>query len=427
MMHTIFAQATARGKAGVAIIRISGPDAVSVGCAIAGNLPDAGNSALRLLRDQSGMILDQALVLFFEGPASFTGEDVVELQLHGSVAITKAVEAAILATGLARMAEAGEFTQRALLNDRLDLAQVEGLGNLIEAETEAQRQQAFAVFSGAVSEKTERWRADLLRAAALLEASIDFVDEDVPVDVVPEVKALFHRVDFELGEEITGSHVAERLRDGFEVAILGAPNAGKSTLINALAGRDIAITSEVAGTTRDVIEARLDVDGLPVTFLDTAGLRATEDRIERVGVERAIERALGADLRILLETPDWVPPSALTDRIDIAFRAKADLFGGEGVSGATGQGIDDLLAFVGGALADRMSSIRTIVSDRQREGLGRARADLILAMDLLNRDAELEIVAEHARLAMRSLDSMIGRVDVEDVLGEIFSRFCIGK
>lgn len=426
-MQTIFAQATARGKAGVAIIRVSGPGCVGIASELLGYTPPVGQAVVRTVRNAEGGILDQALTIFFEGPRSFTGEDVLELHLHGSVAVTHAVEAAIIGTGLARPAEAGEFTQRALLNDRLDLSQVEGLGDLIEAETEAQRQQAFSVFSGAVSETTEAWRGDLLRAAGLLEATIDFVDEDVPVDVVPEVAQLLTRVLEGLGAEIRGSHVAERVRDGFEVAILGAPNAGKSTLLNALAGREIAITSELAGTTRDVLEARLNVYGIPVSFLDTAGLRETDDVVERIGVERAVARALVADLRVLLQVEDWKQPEELRGKIDISVNAKADLHGNGGVSGKTGEGIEALLNRVHEILSDRMSVVRTTISARQRAGMSRAESDLKQAIDLISVEHDLEIIAEHVRNAVRSLDSIIGRVDVEDVLGEIFSRFCIGK
>ncbi|MBL4629479.1 MAG: tRNA uridine-5-carboxymethylaminomethyl(34) synthesis GTPase MnmE [Roseicyclus sp.] len=426
-MQTIFALATARGKAGVAVVRVSGPDALAIGRHLVGVVPEPGRFVLRRICNASGEILDRGLVLFFKAPASFTGEDVLELQLHGSVAVVKAVEDAIRDTGLARLAEPGEFTQRALLNDTLDLTQVEGLGSLIEAETEAQRKLAQTVFSGGLSEKTEDWRSLLVRAASLLEASIDFVDEDVPVDVVPEVYQLVEELLGELQEEIEGTVVAERVRDGFEVAILGAPNAGKSTLLNALAGRDIAITSEVAGTTRDVIEARLDVAGMPVTFLDTAGIRDTDDVVEKIGVDRAVSRALAADLRILLVTDDWVDTAELSDKIDFRYRAKVDLVGGVGISGLSGAGLPELIEDVANVLTERMATIRTAITARQRGGMQRASTALLATREVLNSSGELELAAEHIRTALRALDSVIGRVDVETLLGEIFSRFCIGK
>lgn len=424
-MQTIFALATARGKAGVAVIRISGPDAFDVGRRLVDSLPGPGEFRLRDVLSASGEVLDRGLVLAFKAPASFTGEDSVELQLHGSVAVVRAVENAIKATGLARMAEAGEFTQRALLNDMLDLTQVEGLGRLIDAETEAQRKVAQASLEGGLSEKSKGWRTALIRAAALLEASIDFVDEDVPVDVTPEVQDLLEGLRDQFQDEIKGSFVAERLGAGFEVAIVGAPNAGKSTLLNALAGRDIAITSDVAGTTRDVIEARHDVSGLPVTFLDTAGLRETTDSVERMGVDRAVERALAADLVILLQTNDWEEPEALVGKIDFRYQAKSDV--GGGVSGLTGAGIDVLLGDVERLLLERMATVRSAVTDRQREGVQRAQRAIDVALGGLMSTGELELVAEHVREAQRSLDSVIGHVDVENLLGEIFSRFCIGK
>ncbi len=426
-MHTVFALATARGKAGVAIIRISGPEAMQIGTTLCGSLPKAGQHAVRTVRNSDKSVLDQPLVLFFSGPNSFTGEDVVELHLHGSVAVIRAVEQAILATGLAREAEAGEFTKRALLNDRLDLAQVEGLGDLVEAETEAQRQQAQRVFSGALSVKMGDLRDRGIRAAALLTATIDFADEEVPVDVSPEVESLLTGIISDLTSEIAGSHVAERVRDGFEIAILGAPNAGKSTLLNALAGREIAITSDIAGTTRDVIEARLDIDGLAVTFLDTAGLRETEDEVEQIGVTRALERALAADLRVLLATDGFQLPDALEGKVDLSYAAKSDLTGAGGVSGLTGDGLDVMISDISAILADRVAQVKTAISARQRGGMQRAVAEFERALAIVRGSGEVEIAAEHVQDGLRALDSVIGRVDVENILGEIFSRFCIGK
>jgi tRNA modification GTPase len=426
-MQTIFALATARGKAGVAIIRVSGPDAKEIGIALCGSVPEAGRHGVRNVVSRDGEVLDQALVLFFEGPRSFTGEDVVELHLHGSIAVIQAVERQITASGLARPAEAGEFTKRALLNDRLDLAQVEGLSDLVEAETEAQRVQAQRVFSGEMFEKMSRLRDLGIRAAALLTATIDFADEEVPVDVMPEVIDLIDILSKKLTEEIDGSFVAERVREGFEVAIIGAPNAGKSTLLNALAGREIAITSSVAGTTRDVIEARLDVGGLAVTFLDTAGLRETDDQVESIGVGRAIERALAADLRVLLETDDFVMPPELLDKIDLRYGAKADATGSGGVSGVTGEGVDRLIADVSEVLVKRVAQVKTAISSRQRDGMSRARSEFLEAASVLYSTRESEIAAQHVQDGLRALDSVIGRVDVENILGEIFSRFCIGK
>ncbi len=419
MGDTIFALASARGKAGVAVFRISGPGAVaSVGrlCAV----PER----MGLRRLVWGEVLDEALVLRFPTGASFTGEEVVELQVHGSLAVIRAVSAALLAVGL-RPAEAGEFTRRALENGRLDLARVEGLADLVEAETEAQRRQALRVFSGAIGARAEGWRAKLIRAAALIEATIDFADEDVPVDVTQEVIDLIEVLQSELRAEFAGSVVAERVRDGFEVAIVGAPNAGKSTLLNALAGREAAITSEIAGTTRDVIEVRMDLGGLAVMLLDTAGLRETEDRVEAIGVARALQRAERADLRVfLLAEPDEALMMTPLPG-DVVVLGKGDLRG-EGVSGLTGLGVDDLVARVRRELEARVAGAGVMTRARHRYAMERA----VEALDLARNQLKLvgaELDAEDLRRAGRALDVLVGRVDVEDLLDEIFSSFCIGK
>ncbi|WP_439139524.1 tRNA uridine-5-carboxymethylaminomethyl(34) synthesis GTPase MnmE [Roseicyclus sp.] len=427
-MHTIFALATARGKSGVAILRISGPSAHDIGRTFAGTLPHAGETALRRLRDGEGALLDEALVLRFDAPHSFTGEDIVEFQVHGSIAVIRAVEAAIGATGLARMAEPGEFTRRALLNGQLDLAQVEGLSDLIAAETEVQLRQAQQLFSGGMREFAEICRADLIRATALIEATIDFADEEVPVDVSPEVGALIQNVLGRIDGQLAGYHAAERVRNGFEVAIIGPPNAGKSTLINKIAGREIAIISEFAGTTRDVLEVRVDLDGLPVTFLDTAGLRDADDVIEQIGVARARSRAAGADLRILLldgvqSQGDFSPGVP----VDLRYMTKADVTG-VGISAMRGDGIDQLLRDVSSLLNDRVSGMSLASHERHRQALERAKGLLLVTKSVFQHgDDGAEILALHLRDAVAALDSLIGRVDVEAVLGEIFAQFCIGK
>jgi tRNA modification GTPase len=360
-MSTIYALATARGKAGVAVVRISGPLAFSAVRILVGDLPRLRQAGLRKLRDSSGDVLDEALVLLFEDGHSFTGEEVAELQLHGSIATVQAVLRSLGEIEGLRLADPGEFTRRALENERLDLAQVEGLGDLIEAETEAQRKQAMRVLSGVLGEKAAIWRKDLIRAAALLEATIDFADEDVPVDVSPEVLSLLDASTASLQAELAGSAMAERIREGFEVAIVGPPNAGKSTLLNALAGRDAAITSEIAGTTRDVIEVRMDLRGLPVTFLDTAGLRETGDIIENIGIKRAVERAEMADLRVFL-SPDGAEVSALEMRPgDLFVRSKADISPTDGlsVSAKTGAGIAELISQIANTLEGRASGLNS--------------------------------------------------------------------
>jgi len=368
-------------------------------------------------------------VLVFPDQHSFTGEHVVELQCHGSPAVTAAILTTLSGIEGLRAAEPGEFTRRALENGRLDLAQVEGLADLIDAETEAQRRQALRVFSGDLGKRAEEWRQSLIRAAALLEATIDFADEDVPVDVSPEVTQLVAQVRESLEKEIAGVQTAERVRTGFEVAIVGAPNVGKSTLLNILAGREAAITSEYAGTTRDVIEVRMDLSGLPVTLLDTAGIRETSDAVESIGVDRARQRATQADLRVFLldqdATPD-VPPGP----DDIILRAKADLLSDPtgAISGVTGYGVPSLIASITDTLQSRSSVIGIATRLRHKLAMERAVFSLISAQPLIAPgEAHADITAEELRTAIRALDSLVGRIDVENILDEIFASFCLGK
>ncbi|GGE55395.1 tRNA uridine-5-carboxymethylaminomethyl(34) synthesis GTPase MnmE [Actibacterium pelagium] len=429
-MDTIYALATARGKAGVAVIRISGPHARAALSALGASEPPARRAALREIF-WDGVLLDQALVLLFPKGASFTGEEVVELHLHGSPATVRAVLQALSEIDGLRMAEAGEFTRRALENETLDLAQVEGLSDLLEAETEAQRRQALQVLSGAIGERAEAWRAKLIRAAALLAATIDFADEEVPVDVTPEVLELLDEVASDLKAEADGVAVAERIRDGFEVAIVGAPNAGKSTLLNALAGREAAITSEYAGTTRDVIEVRMELHGLPVTVLDTAGLRETEDVVEGIGIDRARQRATDADLRVFLLSGPDDKPGLDPAPDDLIVHGKADLetWGDAlAVSGKTGVGVGTLVSGITEVLETRAARAATMTRERHRlavlsaiTSVENARNQVIGAPDLA------ELAAEELNSAARALDSLVGRVDVEHILDEIFSSFCIGK
>jgi len=432
MHDTIFALATARGRAGVAVVRVSGPLAWDAVTELVNDLPEPKRSALRIVRTSDGEPLDEALILTFDSGASFTGERVVEIHLHGSAAVVAAVLRELSKLDGIRLAEAGEFTRQALDNGRLDLAQVEGLADLIDAETEAQRRQALTVMRGALSKKTEVWRGALIRAVALLEVTIDFADEEVPVDVSPEVLELIDSARRGMQAEADGSSISERIRDGFEVAIIGRPNVGKSTLLNTLAKKDAAITSAIAGTTRDVIEVRMDLLGLPITLLDTAGLRVSDDEIEILGVERAKERADAADVRIFL-----LDVSEIHGALGVEYRAgdiiaygKADIATADGlsVSGLTGVGVEELLDQLFEELGRRAAGASSAVRERHRIAL----IDGIEALDSaeihVNAGAEWsDLAAEDMRQALRSLDSMIGRVDVENVLDVIFSSFCIGK
>ncbi len=430
--ETIFALASARGRSGVAVVRVSGARAWSAAAALAGPLPEPRRAVLRTLRTAEGEAIDTAVVLLFAAGASFTGEPVAEFQVHGSAAVIAALLGALGAMPGLRPAEPGEFTRRALESGRLDLAQVEGLADLIAAETEAQRRQALALASGALGRRAEGWRVRLVRAAALLAATIDFADEDVPEDVMPEVRALIGEVAGELARELAGADAAERIREGFEVAIVGAPNAGKSTLLNALAGRDAALTSDVAGTTRDVIEVRMDIAGLPVTLLDTAGLRAAGDRVEAMGVARALERARAADLRVFLLGGEGDARAMLAPAPgDLVVRGKADLGapdGGLAVSGLTGAGLGELVAAIGSRLEPLAAGAGLAGRARHRAALGRAAAALEAAAAEAARGAgRAELAAEELRRATGALESLVGRVDVEHLLDEIFASFCIGK
>lgn len=427
-METIFALASARGKAGVSVIRVSGPKASEAGRLLAGSLPAPRVAGLRKLR-LGDEVLDEAVVLVFEHGASFTGENIVEFHIHGSIATVTAVLNALASIAGLRLAEPGEFTRRALENGCLDLTQVEGLSDLIDAETEAQRKQALKVLSGAVGKVADRWRLDMIRAAALIEATIDFADEEVPVDVSPEVIVLIDGVLREIREETRRIAASERIREGFEVAIVGRPNAGKSTLLNALAGRDAAITSEVAGTTRDVIEVRMDLGGIAVTLLDTAGLRDTQDVVEKIGIDRAVSRANASDLRVFLIDEGEIPLLEPRDD-DLVVRGKADLLPTEGlaVSGKTGAGLDQLVGEITRILESRAAGAGVMTRERHRiamktalQAMESARNEVLLGSD------RAEMAAEELRTAVRALESLVGRVDVEHLLDEIFSSFCIGK
>lgn len=429
-MDTIFALASAPGKSGVAVIRVSGPAAFHAGRALAGTLPEPRTSGLRKLRSQEGDVIDEALVLTFNGPKSFTGEDSLEFQTHGSQAVVSALLASLALQPGLRLADPGEFTRRALENNRLDLAQVEGLSDLIEAETEAQRRQALRTFSGELGTKVETWRADLVRAMALLEVTIDFADEEVPEDVYPEVQTLLSGLSQKLKFEQAGTFVTERIRNGFEVAILGAPNVGKSSLLNRLAQREAAITSNIAGTTRDVVEVRLDLDGLPVTLLDTAGLRDTEDEIERIGISRALTRSESADVRLVLTEDGRLPKGLTLQDDDMIVQAKADQTELDlpfAISTVTGQGIEHVIRAISSRLSSRAAHAGTATHLRHRLAISSAVDSIDRARDAMSDGIPVELVIEDLRQSLIGLESLIGRVGVENILDEIFASFCLGK
>ncbi|MFN4353918.1 tRNA uridine-5-carboxymethylaminomethyl(34) synthesis GTPase MnmE [Parvibaculum sp.] len=435
-METIYALSSAAGRAGIAVLRLSGPHVRRAVAALTGRGPGRPRAAeLRRLSDpETGAALDRGLLLFFEAPHSFTGEDVAEFHVHGGRAVVAAVLAALAKIEGLRAAAPGEFTRRAFEAGKLDLTEVEGLADLIDAETEAQRAQALRQMEGALGSLYEGWRARLMKALAYAEAEIDFPDEEVPGDLIeklgPEIAALAAEIAAHLNDGGKG----ERLRDGVEVAIVGPPNAGKSSLLNRLAKRDAAIVSGEAGTTRDVLEVRLDIGGVPVTLADTAGLREAGGEIEREGVRRALAMAEAADLRIVVAAPDAGGDFALARGDDIRVFNKLDLAGevpagAIGVSALTGAGLERLEA----ALQDRIGAAfearehPVITRARHREGLRDCMVSLDRAGEALGRGLDAELVAEDLRLAARALGRITGRVDVEDLLDVIFRDFCIGK
>lgn len=425
---TIYSQATAPGKAGVAIVRISGPGAIEALTAIAGPPPEPRYLALRRLRDQEEVI-DDALVVRFDPGASFTGEAVAELHLHGGVAVVARTLAALSRQPGLRPASAGEFTRRALDAGRLDLTQVEGLADLIDAETEAQRRVAVAISTGSLSATVEKLRASAIEALALVEASIDFADEDdAPEDVAAEVGERIGYMMRELTALVGVTKVGERIRDGFRVALVGAPNVGKSSLLNAISGKEAAIESPIAGTTRDVIEVACDIGGLPVTFVDMAGLRASDNAVEAEGVRRAFRVAEDADLRLFLSSPDVaaVDANGLFREGDLTVWTKSDLGAGIAdlsVSSLSRDGLTELLDEIAERLRSR--AMASVSASRSRQTIIMSKA-----IDDLSHVAPgeaLEIASANFRAVIDRLDELIGVVGTEDVLGEIFSRFCMGK
>lgn len=430
--ETIFAPATAKGKSAVAIIRISGAKTAKVLIDLIGSVPQERVLSLRRLKHpQSGEFLDQAMVVFFPNGQSYTGEEAAELHIHGGRATLNAVANCLLEEGL-RMAEPGEFTLRALQNGKMDLAQVEGLGDLIAAETEAQRKQAHLAHDGNVTKVSSGWKKDLTYCLALLETEIEFSEEDLPPNVKNQARNVILQLQETLKGEVGGVDIAERLREGFEVAIIGQPNSGKSTLLNYLAGREAAITSNYAGTTRDVLEVYMELEGLPVCFLDTAGIRDSSDPIEKIGIERTKTRARDADIRIfLLEENGQIFPEIECRKGDLELRAKADLIKetqSRGISGLTGQGVDLMLQDISRVLENRVAKVGVATNARHRQAIGQSLEHLVKAYSELGREnCQDEIVAEDLRQAIRALETITGTIDIEQVLGEIFANFCIGK
>ncbi len=428
-MDTIFALATAPGRAGVSIIRVSGTLAKHVSEFLTGKSLKHRQASYVTFRGADGTVIDTGLALYFKEGKSFTGESVVEFHLHGSRAVVARMFQELGEFSDVRQALPGEFTKRALINGKLSLTQVEGLADLIDAETESQRKLANRIMVGELRDKSLAWRSQLVRAAALLEASLDFADDEVPYDVTPEVTDLVRNVANELRQDMKSAVITERVQSGFEVAIVGRPNVGKSTLLNYLAGRDAAITSEIAGTTRDVIEVRMDLNGLAVTLVDTAGIHDSTEQIEKIGIELALKRFEQSDIAVFVVEPGRSPVTTPRKQ-DIVVQGKADLIGEEvgRVSGVTGYGMPELVDRISSYLSGLAASAGMASRERHRHAITNAFDHLNAAGVILQMGVDkYEIVAEELRAAVHDLDGLIGRVDVEDLLDEIFSSFCIGK
>ena len=444
---TIYALSSAAGRAGVAVIRLSGPRSGPALRTLTQSLPAARTAALRAICDpQSGGLIDRGLILWFPAPHSFTGEDCAEFQIHGGRAVIAALLAALSALPGLRLAEAGEFARRAFANGKLDLTAAEGLADLIDAETEAQRRQAVHQAGGHLARLYEGWRRDLIAALALQEAAIDFSDQqDIAADASAQAESRVGKLLTAITAHLDDGNRGEILRGGFEVAIAGPPNAGKSSLLNALARRDVAIVSEEAGTTRDVLELRLDLDGMPVTVADTAGLREALGKVEQEGIRRAMQRAQRSHVVIWLQDVTaagcFLPlgldePAPVTlpvfNKIDLLKHPRRKLPSHSGaevfaISTASGEGIDRLIARLGELARARIGSIADPAITRHRHRIQLHHCQQALKDYLAGEAEDIELRAEDLRQGAVFLGRITGHVDVEDVLDLVFSSFCIGK
>lgn len=445
-MTTIYALATSLAKSGVAIIRISGKKSHSTIEALTyltSNIKARTFYNSRIRNPETQEIIDHILVVKFDAPHSFTGEDVVEFHTHGSRAVIQEIFDILAAYPDLRMAKAGEFTRRAFDNGKLDLLQVEGLADLIDAETKEQRKQAIKQLDGHLSKVYARWREQLLSLRAYLEACLDFPDEEIPDHLLDEISAELAILQQEMSHYLNDQQQGEKLRTGFSVAIIGKANTGKSSLINRLAERDIAIVSDIAGTTRDSIEVPLDINGYRVTIIDTAGIRDSQDVIEKMGIEKAIEKSAKSDYNIVLIGADEISSidpvilNKMKDNKSIVCVNKGDLLNGNAelvelkeynplvISAKSGQGIDQLLGLISEKLEENFSSTESplITRSRHREHVQQA----LVLLDEVGQKSDLVLKAEYMRQATNELNEVVGYIGVEDILGKIFSSFCIGK
>lgn len=436
---TIFALSSGSLPAGVAVLRISGPAAFAALEMLTGERePPSRTALLRSIRNRNNEIIDQVLVLAFRGPHSFTGEDCVEIQSHGSRAVVTSIFEELQRLEGLRPAEAGEFSRRAFENGKMDLVEVEGLADLLQAETEMQRRLAVEQSTGRLSALYDGWAHRLTRGRALIEAELDFADEDdVPDSVAAQVWETVAQLRQEISSHLEHGHGSEIIRDGFRIALVGEPNAGKSTLLNALSGRDVAIVTDIAGTTRDVLTVDMNIDGYLVKMFDTAGLRDTKDVVEQEGVRRAVAAAANADLVLVLHDNDSVSKQlthAFNDVPALNVRTKLDLVSSNGggefdlfISAKKDVGLGELRSRIKMEIEKRTGSTHTLAPARARHKK-RLEETLNYVTDALKSEAQdLAIRSEYLRLAATSLGRITGRVDVEDLLGVIFSEFCIGK
>lgn len=434
-IRTVYAKCSGAGVAAISVVRISGPNALKTLKKFLRNQEDIipRTAVLKTLWWHKKRI-DKALIIYFEKDRSFTGEETIEVQMHGGAAIVEAFLKALSSIKTVKAAGAGDFTRQALENGKMDLSQVEGLANLINAETEGQKIQAEKLFYGEFSKTIQSWRFKLLKIKANLEAAIDFSEDDIEINLQSDVCEVLSSLTLDMSKEVRGSFYAEKLTKGFEIAIIGSPNVGKSTLLNYLVGNNVSIVSDIPGTTRDIIEKRLMIDGFLVSFYDCAGIRESDDPIEKIGIEKAQECAHRSDLRVfLVEDAYNVDNISINKRSnDIIAMCKVDvkkkIKGILGVSGITGAGIDELMVLIKSELNNYFSKSGSACNTRQRNAIISAIQCMKEAKINLSRgDQFFEFVLEDIRQGVIFLDQLLGKIDIEDVYAEIFTKFCIGK
>lgn len=440
--QTIYALSTVYGKSGVSVIRASGPsaiDAVEKLTDIKTNNIKPRYAYFTNIYDKDKNLLDKALVIYFKAPYSFTGEDIVEFHVHGSKAVISSVLDSLYLLEDFRLAEAGEFSKRAFYNNKMDLTEAEGLADLIDAETSEQQKYALRQMEGNLSQLYESWRKTLLEVLAHLEAYIDFPDEELPSDIIDNVQNTVFKVKEDIEKHLSGNNIGERLRDGFRVVILGEPNAGKSSLLNSVAKREAVIVSDIAGTTRDAIDIHLDINGYPVVFTDTAGLRNTDEQIEQKGIEIAYKKAQNADVVVCLfdalknipqefENIEKTKKIYVANKVDKLSDEQKKVISNKGcllISAKHNQGIDALLQTISSKIKDKFTSASSSLITRQR--YKEALNNTVEFLSCFGFDKEIELSAEDIRLACREIGKITGRIEVDEILDKIFGSFCIGK